>query len=268
MNPTAVSDEVLIRGVTAALEADGILAPGTFDVVVSHRRTTHAVTTRPDGRRVVRILPTSTAAEITQFVRQNAPRLEAHARQMAKRAPRHPNRRLVDGCELLWLGRTIRLHLVDTPVPVRMRQQEDGTGLLVVYRGDLERHGAQPVIDWYARAGRAWLEGEAPAHWSRMRTRRRLPQLAVRDLGRCNGAIYQERAHRLTLHWAVFQLPPALLEYVLVHELVHGTRPRGRSHGPEFRARLLRAMPDALIRHEQFKAAFRFLWIGSTPSIA
>ncbi|MGW1616041.1 YgjP-like metallopeptidase domain-containing protein [Streptomyces sp. NPDC002285] len=264
MNPTAASDEALIRGVTAALEADGTLAPDTFDVVVSHRRTVHAVTTRPDGFRVVRILPTSTPSEIIRFVRQNSSRLEAHAQQMAERAPRHPGKRIVDGCELIWLGRTVRLHRVDTPVPVHMRQQEDGTGLLVVFRGDIERYGAQPVIDWYARAGRAWLGSAAPARWSGLRTRRRLPRLEVRDLGRCNGAIYQERAHQLTLHWAVFQLPPAILEYVLVHELVHGTRPRGRSHGPEFRARLVRAMPDAIVRHEQFKAAFRFLWIGTT----
>ncbi|MFJ6438203.1 YgjP-like metallopeptidase domain-containing protein [Streptomyces sp. NPDC091416] len=265
MHPTDLSDEVLIRTITAALEADGILTSASFDVVVSRRRTTHAVTTRPDGRRVVRILPTSTAAEITQFVRLNASRLADHARQMATRAPRHPDRRLTDGCELFWLGHSVRLHLVDTPVPVHMRQQEDGTGLLVVHRGDLERCGAQPIIDWYARAGRAWLEGAAPAHWARLRTRRPLPRLEVRDLGRCNGAIYQESAHQLTLHWAVFQLPPVLLEYVLVHELVHGTRPRGRSHGPEFRTRLLRVMPDALIRHEQFRAAYRFLWIGTTP---
>jgi predicted transposase YbfD/YdcC len=175
--------------------------------VVSRRRTAHAVATRPGGRRVVRILPTSTPAEVTRFVRQIAFRLEAHARQMAERVPRHPDKRLVDGCELIWLGRTVRLHLVDTPVPVRLRQQEDGTGLLVVFRGDTERHGAQPVIGWYVRVGRAWLGGVAPARWSRLRTRRRLPRLEVRDLGRCSGAIYQMRAHQLTLHWAAFQTP-------------------------------------------------------------
>ncbi|MFZ3491840.1 YgjP-like metallopeptidase domain-containing protein [Streptomyces sp. 5.8] len=265
MTPTAGPDsaeaDTLIRDIAAALEADGTLAAGTFDVVLSHRRAQHALTTRPDGRRVVRILPTSTPDQIIQFVRQNALLLELHARRMAERAPLHPEKRLSDGCTLTWLGTPVRLYLVDTPVSVHLRQGVD-TGLLVAYRGDLARYGARPIVDWYARAGQAWLATAAPAGWSRLRTRRSLPHLAVRDLGRRHGGIYQERDHLLTLHWAIFQLPPLLLEYVLMHELVHGTRPAGRSHGPQFRSRLERALPDARRRHEQFKAAFRVLWVG------
>ncbi|MBV9025914.1 MAG: DUF45 domain-containing protein [Streptomycetaceae bacterium] len=268
MRPTtdpvgAELDDELIQRITAALEDDGTLEPGTFDVVVSHRRAQHALTTRPDGRRVVRALPTSTPAEIIRFVRQNASLLEVHARRMAARSPQHPDKRLVEGCKFMWLGAGVRLFLVDTSGPVHLRQT-DGTGWLVAYRGDIARYGAQPIIEWYTRAGQAWLEAAAPAWWSRLRTRRPMPELAVRDIGCRHGGIYQERAHRLTLHWTAFQLPPLLLEYVLVHELVHGTRPRGRSHGPEFRARLQRALPDAPARHEQFKAAFRMLWIGGT----
>ncbi|MGW1496083.1 YgjP-like metallopeptidase domain-containing protein [Streptomyces sp. NPDC002402] len=267
MTPTAAPDDseadTLIHDITAALEADGTLDAGTFDVVMSRRRTQHALTTRPDGRRVVRVLPTSTPSEIIRFVRQNASLLELHAQRMAERAPLHPDKHLADGCKLTWLGTPVRLYLVDTPVPVHLRQGV-GAGLLVAYRGDITRQGARPIIDWYARAGRAWLETAAPTRWSRLRTRRPLPQLAVRDIGRRHGGIYQEHAHELTLHWAVFQLPPSLVEYVLVHELVHGTRPRGRSHGPEFRVRLRRALPDALTRHERFKAAFRLLWVGGT----
>ncbi|WP_329156176.1 M48 family metallopeptidase (plasmid) [Streptomyces sp. NBC_01456] len=266
MTPTAAPGgseaDTLIHDITAALEADGTLGVGTFDVVMSHRRARHALTTQLNGRRIVRVVPTSTPGEIIRFVRQNASRLELHAQRMAERAPLHPDKHLADGCKLTWLGTPVRLYLVDTPVPVHLRQ-EVGAGLLVAYRGDITRQGARPIIDWYARAGRVWLETAAPARWSRLRTRRPLPQLAVRDLGR-RGGIYQEHAHELTLHWAVFQLPPLLLEYVLVHELVHGTRPRGRSHGPEFRVRLRRALPDAPARHEQFKAAFRLLWVGGT----
>ncbi|MER7690544.1 YgjP-like metallopeptidase domain-containing protein [Streptomyces sp. NPDC097610] len=270
MTPTAAPGgseaDTLIHDITAALEADGTLGVGTFDVVMSHRRARHALTTQLNGRRIVRVVPTSTPGEIIRFVRQNASRLELHAQRMAERAPLHPDKHLADGCKLTWLGTPVRLYLVDTPVPVHLRQGV-GAGLLVAYRGDITRQGARPIIDWYARAGRVWLETAAPARWSRLRTRRPLPQLAVRDLGR-RGGIYQEHAHELTLHWAVFQLPPLLLEYVLVHELVHGTRPRGRSHGPEFRVRLRRALPDAPARHEQFKAAFRLLWVGDTRQIA
>ncbi|MCX4682286.1 M48 family metallopeptidase [Streptomyces sp. NBC_01433] len=261
--PNGAEATALIHEIAVALEADGTLAPGSFDVVMSHRRTRHALTTLLDGRHVVRILPTSTAFEIVRFVRQNASRLESNARRLAERAPLHPTKHLTDGCKLTWLGNAMRLRLVDTPVEVHLRPQAEGADLLVAYRGDITRLGAQPVIDWYCRAGLDWLQAAAPAHWSRLRTRRQLPALAVCDVGSRYGGGYAERTHQLTLHWAVFQLPPALLEYALVHELVHGTRPGGRSHGPTFRARLLRALPDAPARHRQFKAAFRVLWIGN-----
>ncbi|QCX82203.1 hypothetical protein C9F11_43115 (plasmid) [Streptomyces sp. YIM 121038] len=271
MTPATAPDDAeaaLVHEVTAAITADGTLSPGTFSVVVSHRRQRHALTTLRDGQRVVRILPTSTAPVIVQFIRENAARLESDAQRMAERSPQHPAKHLADGCELSWLGERIQLHLVDTPIPVQLRRGENGTGFLIAHRGDIARNGARPIIEWYSRAGLAWLEAAAPASWSRLRCRRPLPALAVRDFGRRYGGDYRARTHEVALHWAAFQLPPSLLEYVLVHELVHATRPRGQSHGSEFRTRLQRVMPDARAQQDAFRAAFRYLWLGTEMGIA
>ena len=45
----------------------------------------------------------------------------------------------------------------------------------------------------------------------------------------------------MRIHWATLQLPPALVEYVLAHELAHLREPH---HGPAFWQLLARVMPD------------------------
>lgn len=46
---------------------------------------------------------------------------------------------------------------------------------------------------------------------------------------------------KLYFHWRTMLLPPPLIEYVVVHELVHLLEPH---HTPEFWTRVERAMPD------------------------
>ncbi len=48
-------------------------------------------------------------------------------------------------------------------------------------------------------------------------------------------------------HWRVALLPPEMLEYVVVHELVHLVE---RYHSPDFWARLERVLPDYAARRE------------------
>ncbi len=62
--------------------------------------------------------------------------------------------------------------------------------------------------------------------------------------GSCN------RQNRLSLNIGLALLPPELLDYVLLHELVHT---RVKSHGKAFWAELVRLMPDAQQRQEALK---------------
>lgn len=61
----------------------------------------------------------------------------------------------------------------------------------------------------------------------------------MRELGYRWGSCAQDGT--LYFHWATILLPPAVVEYVLVHELIHLLEP---NHTPEFWLRLERAMPD------------------------
>lgn len=81
--------------------------------------------------------------------------------------------------------------------------------------------------------------------------------LTVRDLGSRWGACGPDGT--ITVHWAVLQLPPALVDLVLVHELCHL---RASGHGAEFRDRLRAVLPDADERERRFAEEEPELWRG------
>ncbi len=51
-------------------------------------------------------------------------------------------------------------------------------------------------------------------------------------------------------------LEPALVEYIVVHELAHLSI---KNHGPEFRGPVARAMPDAQQRRQRLREAGHLL---------
>lgn len=58
----------------------------------------------------------------------------------------------------------------------------------------------------------------------------------------------------LRFNWRIVQLPESLVEYIVVHELVHL---RYSKHGSRFRAALSEIVPDWRKRHEELKK-----WVG------
>ncbi len=77
------------------------------------------------------------------------------------------------------------------------------------------------------------------------------------DLGRRWGMAKPDG--EVVLHWALFQLRPTLVDYVLVHELVHLAE---RRHGAAFWHRLDRVLPDYGERRECLAEAGRRVWLG------
>lgn len=64
-------------------------------------------------------------------------------------------------------------------------------------------------------------------------------EVDVRDLGFRWGSC--GKGGRLHFHWASILLPASVVEYVVLHELVHLLEP---NHTPEFWLRVERALPD------------------------
>ena len=92
-------------------------------------------------------------------------------------------------------------------------------------------------MGWYTEHARPWLRGRLPRHVDRVGARPRA--LNVQDLGHRWASWSADGT--LNVHWVTITLPPSVIDYVLVHELVHHFEP---NHTPEFWLRVERAMPD------------------------
>lgn len=64
----------------------------------------------------------------------------------------------------------------------------------------------------------------------------------------------------IRLHWAVMQLPPPLLDFVLAHELCHL---KVAGHGPAFQREMRLVLADADHRARWFEEEEPLMWRGA-----
>lgn len=201
----------------------------------SSRRATLGLTVERDGALVVTIPTDCPSERVEQFIRNKQPWI--YARLTEKELLRRPAARepeFVNGEGFYYLGRKYQLRLVSAesqPQPLRLKQG----------RFDLRRDalaGAhQHFIDWYMTHGQPWIKERIALYSGRLGVTP--TAIVVRDLGYRWGSCSAGGA--LNFHWRAVCLPARIIEYIVVHELVHLREPH---HGPEFWQRVKRAMPD------------------------
>ena len=88
----------------------------------------------------------------------------------------------------------------------------------------------------------------------------------VRDLGyRWGSARPTDGAPRINIHWATLQLPPSLIDYVLVHELAHL---REANHTHELWSTVDRVMPGYQVHKTTLAGVGKHIWLGRVPAPA
>jgi predicted metal-dependent hydrolase len=155
-------------------------------------------------------------------------------RKLALKEEAAPNIRApeyVSGEAFCYLGRRFRLKVVPSQ---KLPLQFDGTRFIL-------RRDARPAEfhfrRWYMETGTDWLQQRV--EWLSQHTTRKPEKIEVRDLGfrwgSCGkgGVVY--------FNWRALQLPVRLVDYIIMHELVHLVEGH---HGPAFWQALGRAMPD------------------------
>ena len=199
-------------------------------------------------RYILRVLPD---ASVRVTIPRHGSRREAEAfvrtrtRWIADRREeieeRRRDRRWRAGQHVWWRGVTCRIDV------------EDGSGSTVTVRcGDLAASSAlrddyRPVLEPLMRE-RA-IE-ELPGRLQRLATRHGLDvtRVTVRNQrsrwGSCS------RDGHIALNWRLLQMPDAVCEYVLVHELMHLRQP---NHSPRFWAEVAAVCPD----YSQWRAWLR-----------
>src|SRR5699024_3693297 len=119
-------------------------------------------------------------------------------------------------------------------------------------------HGTDPaaaMTAWYRERARRWLPARLASWQDSMGVHP--DQMRVRDLGHRWGSA--SRGGGLNLHWAVMQLPPTVVDYVLVHELAHLVVP---DHSPAFWTRVRTVLPGFEHRRERLAALGGQVWLG------
>ncbi len=219
---------------SASLVVDGL----TYELRRSQKRTTIGITVDRDGSLILTAPHDCPTQTIEQTARKKG--LWVHTKLAEKRflfRPKPP-KEYVTGENFYHLGRSHRLLLVDvpedhtaTPPALRLRR-----GRFELRRD--ERHRAdEHFVAWYVRNGQPWIQRRVDLLADRIGVSP--ASVNVRELGYRWGSCGLKG--NLNFHWRTVCLPPRMVEYVVVHELVHVIEPH---HGRDFWKRVERVLPD------------------------
>jgi len=210
-----------------------------FEVRRSDRRKTLGLTVDRSGELVAHAPAHTSTEELSLWVGKKL--LWVHRKLALKEesAPRLRAPEYVTGEAFCYLGRRYRLKLVDSQdTPLRF----DGAWFNL--RRDSISKADAVFRDWYVATGSEWLKRRVECLSARAGASPR--RVEVRDLGfrwgSCgrNGVLY--------FHWKLLQLPVRLVDYVILHELVHLREP---NHREKFWSALEQAMPDYRERKDE-----------------
>ena len=198
----------------------------------------------PDGSVRLSVPPRTSDRAVVRFVRESRAWIDRHRARIAEderraaRLPSPPELRGLPG-EIWWhLGRAVRLEVVGAPgrqqvvlspqqrLIVSTPDPQDGRAVLAAIdrwqRRELRSAATHLLDHWADHMG---------VHYEFLGLRRMTTRW-----GTCVPA-----ARRIWLNFALVSRPPALLEYVVVHELAHLIE---ASHGRDFQHLMDRTLPD------------------------
>ena len=149
------------------------------------------------------------------------------------RTRRVPRMAWVDGTPLPFLGESLVLRIAQGD---RLRAESACGELLVTVRNRVDEEVKQGVTDWYKRAARSHLTRRAHdlALHAGLPAPRVFLSSALTRWGSCNAR------REIRLAWRVVKARPALVDYVICHELAHL---RHMNHSRAFWAEVERQCP-------------------------
>ena len=210
-----------------------------FHVRRSAHRKSLGLTVDRDGDLVVHAPNATATDDVERWTRKKLLWVHGKLAQRKLIAPRVHVPEFVSGEPFYYLGRSFSLKLVlDQKEPLRFE------GKHFCLRRDSRSSAAVHFRKWYINTGTAWLKGRV-AMLSR-RTVANAARIKVSNLGfrwaSCG------KNDTLFFNWKTLQLPVRLIDYVVMHELVHLSEPH---HTINFWRTLEAALPD--FRERQYE---------------
>ena len=229
-----------------------VVAGLDFEVHLSGARRSIGITVDRDGSLIVTAPQDCDEAELARFAHDKRMWVYKKLAEKDLLLSCRPMKEFVSGEGFAYLGRSYRLLLKDGAVdPVKMER-----GRLVMRRDVADPGlGAQALVDWYRTRALRWLPRRVRPWAGRMGVSPSV--IDVRDLGYRWGSLGKNS--RINFHWATIQLSPALVDYVIVHELAHVHEPH---HTPRFWSRVERALPTFERAKADLARVGSGLWLG------
>ena len=238
----------------------------TLQIAPPSERTTIEIIVERDASLIIKAPPTATVTRAREFVAAKRPWI--YRKLAEKDALTGPAvvKQFVEGEGFAYLGRSYRLTLVtDASSAVASAMATDPRTTVRLDRGRFHLRaseaadGATAMRRWYADTGGQWLRRRIRP-WA-ARLGEQSVGVEVRDLGyRWGSARPMDGPQSVNIHWATLQLPPSLIDYVLVHELAHL---RETNHTPEFWSIVARLMPAYEIHKTTLASIGKNVWLGS-----
>ena len=228
-----------------------------YTVVRSARRKkTIEITLNPQDGVVVKVPSRTSRQEIDGIVRQRADWI---LRKASANILRPTPRRFLSGETLPYLGRT--LSIVSEAAcgkRVSVRLEDDA-----LHIGAPSHLNEQERVDAVHAAVERWYRARAASclpkmveRWRPAVTRYAVTRVLIRGQRKRWGSCSSDGSIRL--NWRIMMAAPALIEYVVVHELAHLNV---MNHSPRYWKQVERAMPDYRARRKRLNDVGVQLWL-------
>jgi hypothetical protein len=214
------------------------------------RRKTISLHIREGGEIVIRAPLKASKREIEEFIREReAWVVEKLAEEKQRR--KELQKAFVPGERFLYLGESYPLEIDEsdhTELPLKL-----SFGKFVLNRDRIEE-ARNLFIEWYKREAKEKTEGRVRYYSDRFHLLPKGTKItgAKSRWGSCS------RDDRLSFSWRIIMAPLRIIDYILVHELVHI---KEKNHSRDFWAALERILPDYRERRVWLKKNGHRLWL-------
>ena len=212
----------------------------------ARRKKTVAVTVDPAGSVLVVAPERLATGRLDAIVTRRARWIVRRIRSVERRGPPLAPREFVSGESVLYLGRHYRLKVhADGDGDAKLR----GGWLHVLAPAGPQQagHVRAALVSWFRRHAAERLP-ERVAVW-RAKAGVPPPRIIIADQQKRWGSC--DHNGTIRLNWRIMQAPMRLVDYVVVHELVHL---RHRGHGRDYWQAVGRVMPDYERRRDDLRA--------------
>jgi hypothetical protein len=222
--------------------------PPEIDEIIRSRRKTIALIVKTDGRLIVRAPILATRRQIMNFIKEKALWIRSSQEKVKKHAI-PPKKQFIDGENFWFLGKTYPVKLVTAKRPALSLKNS------FLLSQSAVPNGADVFKKWYQQQARTVL------------TRR------VQAIAKQNGLSYKKiritsartrwgscsTRGSINFSWRLVLAPEDVIDYVIVHELVHT---KIHNHSREFWNQVALIMPDFALKRKWLKINGHLLTIN------